>query len=74
MNREQDVRQAFSRAQIEKARGYGVTSYLAVTNFSFVYPFRSQNVVNLHTSRNVNKTLTIVNFDPVGGGMAAVSH
>ena len=73
MNREQDVRQAFSRAQIEKARGYSVTSYL-VTNFSLVYPFRSQNVVNLHTSRNVNKTLTIVNFDPVGGGMAALSY
>ncbi|CAI8019855.1 hypothetical protein GBAR_LOCUS11898, partial [Geodia barretti] len=26
---------------------------------------RSQNVVNLHTSRNVNKTRTIVNFDQV---------
>ena len=26
----------------------------------------TENVVNLHTSRNVNKTRTIVNFDPVG--------
>ena len=30
-----------------------------------VYPFRSQNVVNLHTSRN--KTRTFVNSDPVSG-------
>ena len=30
-----------------------------------VYPFRSQNLVNLHTSRN--KTRTFVNSDPVSG-------
>ena len=42
-----------------------------------LYPFRSQNVVNLHTSRNVKKTRTFVNSDPVSGrhgGMAALSH
>ena len=27
-----------------------------------LYPFRSQNIVNLHTSRNVNKTPTIANL------------
>ena len=31
-----------------------------------INPFRSQNVVNLHTSRNINKARTIVNFDLVG--------
>ena len=29
---------------------------------TMLYPFRSQNIVNLHTSRNVNKTPTIANL------------
>ena len=40
-------------------------SYLSNSFVGLYSPFRSQNVVNLHTSRNVNKTRTIVNFDPV---------
>ena len=34
--------------------------------YTKIYPFRSQNVVNLHI-KNVNKTRTFLNFDPVGG-------
>ena len=41
-----------------------------------MYPFRSQNVVNLYTSRNVKKTRTFVNSDPVSGrhGIIKTTH
>ena len=65
-------RGASVRMQLTPAKRLAMASHALRHPSTHMWPFRSQNVVNLHTYRNVNKTRTIVNFDPVGGWQGGI--